>query len=191
VHVVRLTGAQVREWLEMSAGAFNRIDPAGPPEQDLINTSFPSFNFDTLDGVSYRIDVTQLARYDRNGKVVAADARRIVDLRHQGQPVTDEMPFAVVTNNYRASGGGSFPGLDGSATVLQAPDENREVLVQYLKDQQQVDATADGNWAVLPVAGVSLRFVSGAGGIRHLKRYPRVALVNDNGDGSAAFELRP
>jgi 2',3'-cyclic-nucleotide 2'-phosphodiesterase/3'-nucleotidase len=53
VKVVRLSGAQVREWLEMSAGAFNRIDPAGAPEQNLINPAFPSYNFDTLDGVSY------------------------------------------------------------------------------------------------------------------------------------------
>jgi 2',3'-cyclic-nucleotide 2'-phosphodiesterase/3'-nucleotidase len=41
--------------------------------------------------------------------------------------------FAVVTNNYRASGGGGFPGLDGSNIVLDAPDENREALVQYLQ----------------------------------------------------------
>jgi 2',3'-cyclic-nucleotide 2'-phosphodiesterase / 3'-nucleotidase len=191
VQVVRLTGAQVREWLEMAAGAFNRIDPAGPAEQNLINANFPSFNFDTLDGVSYRIDVTQPARYDRQGKLVAPEARRIVNLRHQGQPVLDDTLFAVVTNNYRASGGGNFPGLDGSATVLQAPDENREVLLQYLKDQQRVDAAADGNWALLPVPGVKLRFTSGAGGITHLKRYTQVTLVSDNGDGSALYELSP
>jgi 2',3'-cyclic-nucleotide 2'-phosphodiesterase / 3'-nucleotidase len=191
VQVVRLTGAQVREWLEMAAGAFHRINPAGAAEQSLINGSFPSFNFDTLDGLSYRIDVTQPARYDRNGKLVAPDARRIVNLRHQGQPVLDDRLFAVVTNNYRASGGGNFPGLDGSATVLQAPDENREVLLQYLKDQQRVDAAADGNWALLPVPGVKLRFTSGAGGITHLKRYPQVTLVKDNGDGSALYELLP
>jgi 2',3'-cyclic-nucleotide 2'-phosphodiesterase/3'-nucleotidase len=191
VQVVRLNGAQVREWLEMSAGAFNRIDPAGAPEQNLINTTFPSFNFDTLDGVTYQLDLTQPARYDRNGKLVAPDARRIVNLRHNGQPVSDNTVFGVVTNNYRASGGGNFPGLDGSATVLQAPDENREALLQYLKDTQTVNAAADGNWQVLPVPGVKLRFTSGAGGIPHLARYPQIRLVKDNGDGSALYELAP
>jgi 2',3'-cyclic-nucleotide 2'-phosphodiesterase/3'-nucleotidase len=140
VNVVRLSGAQVRQWLEMAAGAFNRIDPAGAPEQNLVNDSFPSFNFDTLDGVSYRIDVTQPARYDRGGKLVAPDARRIVDLRYQGQPLDDNAWFAVVTNNYRASGGGSFPGLDGSNIILAAPDENREALLQHLRSTQRVDA---------------------------------------------------
>jgi 2',3'-cyclic-nucleotide 2'-phosphodiesterase / 3'-nucleotidase len=191
VQVVRLTGAQVREWLEMSAGAFNRIDPQGPAEQDLVNSAFPSFNFDTLDGVTYRIDVTQAARYDRNGQLVAPDARRITQLRHQGQPLADDAVFGVVTNNYRASGGGNFPALNGSNTILQGPDENREALLRYLKETQRVDASADNNWAVLPVPGVKLRFTSGAGGITHLKRYPAVTLIKDNGDGSALYELAP
>ena len=191
VQVVRLNGAQVREWLEMSAGAFNHIDPAGAAEQGLINTAFPSYNFDTLDGVSYQIDVTQPTRYDRNGKLVAPQARRIVNLHHNGQPVADDRWFAVVTNNYRASGGGSFPGLDGNATVLQAPDENREALLQHLQATQNLDPSADGNWSVRPVPGVKLRFTSGAGGIKHLARYPQIVLVKDNGDGSALYELAP
>ncbi len=191
VKVVRLSGAQVREWLEMSAGAFNRIDPAGAPEQNLINGSFPSYNFDTLDGVSYTVDVSQHARYDRSGKLVAPDAHRIHDLRHNGQPVADSTVFAVVTNNYRASGGGSFPGLDGSNIILDAPDENREALLQYLQAQKQIDPAADGNWRVRAVPGVKLRFVSGAGGVAHLARYPQIKLVKDNGDGTALYELAP
>ena len=191
VKVLRLSGAQVREWLEMSAGAFNRIDPAGAPEQNLVNPGFPSYNFDTLDGVSYTVDVTQPARYDRSGKLVAPSARRIHDLRHNGQPVADSAMFAVVTNNYRASGGGSFPGLDGSNIILDAPDENREALLQYLQAQKNIDPAADGNWRVLPVPGVKLRFVSGAGGVAHLARYPQVKLVKDNGDGTALYELAP
>ena len=177
VKVVKLSGAQVREWLEHAAGAFNRIDPAGAPEQSLINSGFPSYNFDTLDGVSYRIDVTQPARYERSGKLVAPEARRIVDLRLDGKPVDDKAEFLVVTNNYRASGGGAFPGLDGSNIVLDAPDENREALLQYLQSARTLDPAADGNWRIQPVPGVKLRFASGAGGIPHLVRYPQVRLV--------------
>jgi 2',3'-cyclic-nucleotide 2'-phosphodiesterase / 3'-nucleotidase len=191
VKVVKLSGAAVREWLEMAAGAFNRIDPAGAPEQMLVNTAFPSFNFDTLDGLNYRIDVTQAARYDRAGKLVAPASRRIVGLSHAGQPVADGDSFLVVTNNYRASGGGNFPGLDGSQVVLDAPDENREALVQYLQSKKNVDPSADANWRFVPVAGVKLRFVSGIGAIAHLPRYPQIKLVRENGDGSALFELVP
>lgn len=191
VKIVKLSGAQVREWLEFAAGAFNRIDPAGPREQELVNPAFPSFNFDTLDGVSYRIDVTQPARYDRGGALVAPAAHRIVDLRRDGRPVDDKAEFLVVTNNYRASGGGNFPGLDGSAIVLDAPDENRQALADYLQAAGHIDPRADGNWRIVPVPGVALRFTSGAGGIAHLARYPQIALVKDNGDGSAVYELKP
>ena len=84
LRVVKLNGAQVREWLEMSAGQFNQIDPAAGGEQVLINTGFPSYNFDVIDGVSYRIDVTKPARYNREGEVVSQD-HRIVDLSFEGQ----------------------------------------------------------------------------------------------------------
>ncbi len=191
IKAVRVSGATVREWLEMSAGQFNRIDPAGPAEQPLINESFRTYNFDTLDGVSYRIDVSQPARYDSNGKRVSTGARRIVDLRYDGKPIDEQATFIVVTNNYRASGGGGFPGLDGKNVVMDAPDENREALVQYMRSSGSLEPAADDNWRILPVPGVKLRFLSGAGGIAHLARYPQIKLVKDNGDGSALFELAP
>jgi 2',3'-cyclic-nucleotide 2'-phosphodiesterase / 3'-nucleotidase len=191
VKLVKLSGAQVREWLEFSAGAFNRIDPAGAPEQNLLNPAFPSFNFDTIDGVSYRIDVTQPARYERGGKLAVPDAHRIVDLRYNGQPIAEQAAFAVVTNNYRASGGGNFPALDGSTVIVDAPDENRQVLMQYLQDAKTVNPAADGNWRIQPVPGIRLRFTSGAGGLPHLARYPQIKLVKDNEDGTALYELAP
>jgi 2',3'-cyclic-nucleotide 2'-phosphodiesterase / 3'-nucleotidase len=191
VQVVKLTGAQVREWLEMSAVAFNRIDPAGPPEQNLVNSGFPSYNFDTIDGVTYRIDVTQPARYDRSGRLVAPDARRIVDLRFAGAPIDDKAEFAVATNNYRASGGGNFPGLDGSNIILSSPDENREALLQYLQASGTVRPAADGNWRLQPVPGVKLRFVSSARGKEHLAAVPQIKWVADQADGLALYEVAP
>lgn len=191
LQTVRLSGAQVREWLEMSAQQFRRIDPAGPREQMLINESFPTFNFDTIDGVTYDIDVTQPARYDRSGKLVAPQARRIVNLRYQGQPIDEQGVFLVVTNNYRANGGGAFPGLDGSTIVMRAPEENREALVQYLQNTPRFDPSADGNWRIVPVPGVKLRFISSAAGAAHLQRNPGVKWVKDNADGSALYELAP
>ena len=72
VRAVKVSGAEVREWLERSAGLFNRIDPAKTTEQELIDPAFPPFNFDIIDGVTYQIDVTQPSRYDEDGKVEGA-----------------------------------------------------------------------------------------------------------------------
>lgn len=192
-----LTGAEVREWIEMSAGQFNQIDPKGAALQSVLNDSFRSYNFDMFDGVTYEIDVTQAARYDTNGKLVAPDAHRVQNLRFQGQPVQPDAKFIVATNNYRAYGGGNFPGLNASKVVLDAPDENRQVLIEYLRmmdtlsANKQVNPSADGNWRITPVPGVRLGFSSASIAQRYLANHPRIKLVKDNGDGSALYELLP
>ena len=192
-----LTGAEVQEWIEMSAGQFNQIDPKGVPQQAVLNDAFRSYNFDTLDGVNYEIDVTQPARYDTNGALVAPQAHRVKKLSFQGQPVQPDAKFIVATNNYRAFGGGNFPGLNASKVVLEAPEENRQVLIEYLRmvdmlsSNKQVNPSADGNWRIAPVPGVRLTFLSASSGQRYLAGHPNITLVKDNGDGSALYELAP
>ncbi|WP_225546773.1 bifunctional 2',3'-cyclic-nucleotide 2'-phosphodiesterase/3'-nucleotidase [Chromobacterium violaceum] len=189
IKAVKITGAGVREWLEMSAGQFRRIDPKGPAAQELINPDFRSYNFDSLYGVSYQIDVTQAARYDGDGKLVAPDSRRIVNLTFNGKPIDPAQRFIVVTNNYRASGGGNFPGISADKIVVDAPDENRAALAGYLASKKVIDLGQSRNWRVLPVAGVGLRFTTGAGALRYLPEQKQFKLVQENGDGSATLEL--
>ena len=150
LRVVKIDGASVREWLERAAGLFRRIDPASIAEQELIEPTFASYNFDVIDGVSYAIDVTQPSRYDGDGKLVAPQSRRIVDLRFDGKLIDERAVFLVATNNYRAGGGGNFPGCDGSTVVLEAPDANRDVLVRYIVETKHVEPQADGNWRFAP-----------------------------------------
>ncbi len=145
--VVKLTGAQVVEWLERAAGQFNQIDASSKTAQDLVNMSFPTYNFDVIDGISYRIDVTQAARYDAEGKVTNPDAHRIVDVMFQSKPMDMTADFLVATNNYRAGGGGSFPNLSGDTIVIDAPDKNRDVVANYLLSQKSINPAADNNWS--------------------------------------------
>lgn len=157
VKILKLTGAQIQEWLEMSAGQFNQIDVTQKTAQALINTKFPSYNFDVIDGVSYQIDITQPARYDQKGKLRHPDAHRIVNLTFEGKPIDSKKEFLVVSNNYRASGGGKFPEISADKIVVDAPDENRQVLANYIiaKSKAQgdkgVDPTADQNWKFAPI----------------------------------------
>ena len=190
-----LTGAEVKEWLEMSAGQFNQIDPKGAPQQNLINDAFPSFNFDTIDGVTYELDVTQPAKYAVNGSVAAAGANRVKNLKFQGTAIQPDAKFIVATNNYRAFGGGNFPGLTAAKVIFDAPEENRQVLIEYLTlvdaltPGKQVNPTADGNWRIQPVAGVNLGFLSASGAAKYVANHTGIKLVKDNGDGSALFQL--
>ncbi|MDP4084068.1 MAG: bifunctional 2',3'-cyclic-nucleotide 2'-phosphodiesterase/3'-nucleotidase [Bacillota bacterium] len=156
---VELSGAEVKEWLEMSASQFNQIDPTNAAAQELINYTFQPYNFDVIDGVKYQVDVTQPARYNfSTGDVANADAHRIIHFTNMdGTPIDPNQKFIVATNNYRAGGGGNFPGLKGgkATIVVDSPYENRQILMDYISEKGTVNPTADNNWKIAPVGGVA------------------------------------
>ena len=144
LYAVKVNGAGLKAWLEKGAQRFNTIDPGKPEPQELVNPAVPSYNFDTPTSreLSYEIDVTQ------------APGERVRNLSWRGKPVDAAQEFLVATNNYRASGGGNFPGLDGSKTVLASPDSNRDVLIAYIKETRRLtraDHGASRSWRFAPV----------------------------------------
>jgi 2',3'-cyclic-nucleotide 2'-phosphodiesterase/3'-nucleotidase len=190
LRVVQVSGAEVREWLEMSAGLFNQVDPDSSDEQDLIAPRFASFNFDVIDGVEYRIDLTQAARYSPDGKLANPDSHRIVDLKYDGQPIDLGQTFLVATNNYRADGGGGFPGLSGDNVIIAAPDANRDVLADYIFDLKTLDPSADGNWAFAPINDdVIVTFSSSPRAAATLSADSLIQKISDNENGSAKYRI--
>lgn len=149
VHALKVNGSDIKEWLEWSAGQFNQIDPAKTEAQALVNTNFPTYNFDVIDGVTYQVDVTQPAKYDSSAKVINADANRIVDLQFNGKPVTADMEFIVATNDYRSAGVFFNKGM--AKTIFKAPDSNRQVVSDYVAEHKTVSATVNNNWSFKPV----------------------------------------
>ncbi|WP_196158385.1 bifunctional 2',3'-cyclic-nucleotide 2'-phosphodiesterase/3'-nucleotidase [Reinekea sp. G2M2-21] len=186
--VVQLTGAQVVEWLERAAGQFNQIDPNSSASQALINESFPTYNFDVIDGIEYKIDVTQPLRYDAEGKVANASAHRIVDVMYDGKAIDPKQTFLVATNNYRAGGGGHFPALDGTTVVIDAPDKNRDVIANYLLTQKTINPSADNNWTFTDFGKATVSFATSpkAKG----RESASMSFVNMNDAGYAIFNLK-
>lgn len=150
--IVKLKGSDVREYLEKSARLFNRIDPAKDGPQPLIG-AMPAYNFDILFGLTYAIDVAQPSRYGRGPEVENPDAHRIGDILYKGQKLDDDQDYLIVTNNYRANGGGEFPLMDGSAIALEAPDTNRDVLIDYIRATGELTPDNTPVWRFAPVPG--------------------------------------
>ena len=190
IRAVRITGAQVKDWLERSAGMFNQVTP-GQADQMLLNPDFPSYNFDVIDGVSYRIDLSQPSKFDRDGAVVNEGANRIIDLTFDGAPIDPAAEFVVATNNYRAEGGGSFPGMDGSTIIFEGPDTNRDIIVRYIVEQGTIDPAADGNWSFAPMEGTTVLFDTGPAGAQYLGdvKAVRIEAAGDGDEGFARYRI--
>ncbi|RXJ73339.1 2',3'-cyclic-nucleotide 2'-phosphodiesterase [Veronia nyctiphanis] len=152
---LKVTGKEVKEWLECTAGQFNQIDPNQTGVQSLINwDGFRTYNFDIIDGVNYQVDVTQPARYDGECQMINKDSQRIKVLNFNGKPIDPSQTFLVATNNYRAYLG-KFPGTGKDFIAFAAPDENRTVLADYIsrisREKGQIVPKADNNWSFSPI----------------------------------------
>jgi 2',3'-cyclic-nucleotide 2'-phosphodiesterase/3'-nucleotidase len=158
----------------MSAGIFNQIEK-GAKDAALINPDFPSYNYDVIDGVTYQIDLTKPARYDKDGVVVHPESSRIVNLQFDGKPIDPGQTFAVATNNYRAGGGGKFPEI-----------ANRDIIVRYIVEQGTINPSADGNWSFAPIGDTTVVFETGPRAREHLAGF-NSAKIEDVGEGSDGF----
>ncbi|MDC7120865.1 5'-nucleotidase C-terminal domain-containing protein [Cellulomonas fimi] len=136
---IRLTGAQVKAYLEKSADYFKPVTAAGTyASADLTNAptatapnGTPDYNYDVMRGLdaplTYDIDL---------GQPVGS---RITGLAYDGTPVADGQEFVVAINNYRQSGGGSFPGVTSAPVLVNRQAEIRQLLIDWVTEQQVID----------------------------------------------------
>ena len=164
---VKITGKEIKEWLECSAGIYNQIDINSSQSQYLINwDKFRTYNFDIIDGVNYQIDVTKPPRYDANCQLINSTSERIINLTYQQKPIDPNQGFLIATNNYRAYSG-IFPGTGEKNIKFNSPDDLRVILSAYITNTTQkygiTNVTVDNNWQISPITSntkLDIRFES-------------------------------
>jgi 2',3'-cyclic-nucleotide 2'-phosphodiesterase/3'-nucleotidase len=139
LEAVELTGAQVRAYLEESAEYFQQVTTAGQVTSAQLRTTKPDYNYDTLSGVDYELDISRPV------------GQRVTRLELDGAPVADEARFVVAVNNYRRSGGGGFPGINTAPVVHNEQQEIRQLLIEWAQEKTVIDPVDfyDPNWQLI------------------------------------------
>ncbi|MDQ2932362.1 MAG: 5'-nucleotidase C-terminal domain-containing protein [Gemmatimonadota bacterium] len=143
---VRITGAQLRAYLEYSARYYGTYGTAEPP----VHPDVPGYNFDVVAGADYTIDLSRPV------------GSRITSLSVRGNAVRDADSFTLALNNYRRSGGGGYAMLRDAPEVYNGTAEIRDLLIAEVERRKHI-APADyfqRNWSIVPSAAVSSAYAA-------------------------------
>lgn len=161
LYLYTATGAQLKEWLEWSASAYeSTIDSAkwnNATMSDLMKTTnLRSLikeewladwnNFYIFDGVDYSINITMQPRYDLSGNKIS-NSTRVRDLTYNGKNVTDDMKFIIASNKLTVPGAANKP-IENNH-IYKAFFRSQSVLSDYIQQISKVGnivPTPDFNW---------------------------------------------
>jgi 2',3'-cyclic-nucleotide 2'-phosphodiesterase/3'-nucleotidase len=140
LRAVKITGAQLRAYLEQSARYF-RGNADGSVH---VDPAIPGFNYDVVAGVDYTIDLSKPI------------GERITTLQFDGKPVAPADSFTMALNNYRQTGGGGFAMLRTAPVVYDEQREIRQLLIDEVRRKGAIQP-ADyfhPNWRIVPAAAI-------------------------------------
>lgn len=153
LRAVRITGAQLRAFLEHSSRYYRTLNADGrAPRGGLIDSTVPGFNFDILSGADYTIDLTRPL------------GARITRLEFHGRPVQPTDSFTLALNNYRQGGGGGYSMLAGAPVMYEKDVDIRQLLIDEVKRESQRAGSLDPahyatrNWHIEPASAVALAY---------------------------------
>ncbi|MFN8571143.1 MAG: 5'-nucleotidase C-terminal domain-containing protein [Gemmatimonadaceae bacterium] len=147
LRAVRITGGQLRQYLEFSARYFKDASKTGVAP-GTIDATIPGFNFDVVAGADYTYDLTRPL------------GQRLTRLTVKGREVRDDDTYTLALNNYRQSGGGGFAMLRGAPVVYDRQEDIRQLLIDEARFRHRMEPReyAVTNWALEPSAAVGVAY---------------------------------
>lgn len=132
LYKIEITGKQLRDFLEFTSRYYSGVESG----QAKIQPGIPGFNFDTIQGVDYVMDLRLPV------------GRRITKLEYNGQVVADEDIFSMAINSYRAEGGGGYEMLNDVNVLWQSEIPVRTYIEDFLsgKDTISTEDVFVNNW---------------------------------------------
>ncbi len=156
---LRLTGAQLADWLERSASLFAQIMPGGD-DVPLWVPKAPAYGFESVAGVDFEIDLTVPPRHGPDGKLTHPEHHRVRDLRLNGRALRPDEDVVMMTNSYRVIGGGGYPAPESDRIILDIPVNIRDIITEFIEETGPFDARPWASWRLARVPGASATLVS-------------------------------
>lgn len=153
---IKVTGAQVKDYLEWSAQYFKPVLSTTARAADVTNAATavapggtPDYNYDVVYGLDaplkYEIDLAKPV------------GQRITGLSYGTGALRMDQEFALAINNYRQSGGGNFPAVKTAPVLSNSQQEIRQRIIDYVVEHGSLDVAvfSQDNWR-LTVNGEAL-----------------------------------
>ena len=187
--ILKVTGAQIKDWLERAAGKFRQLQP-GMQDQLLLDSDFPSYHGGFILGIDFEIDLSHPARFGLDGRLRNPNAHRIRNLRHAGSPVDPNAEFLIATNSYRAGGGGSFAGTGPGVQIPIPPRELRSLLTDWVREKKVLDVPPAVNWRFTPLPDTTALLATSPRAQKFVQDVPLpLEYANTGPSGFARFRL--
>nr|WP_320133195.1 5'-nucleotidase C-terminal domain-containing protein [uncultured Holophaga sp.] len=132
---IRVTGAQLRAYLEQAATYYNFCHLP-----DLISHQLRPEDFDVLDGVAYALDISKPM------------GSRVVALNYEGQPVKDTQEFTLGLSECRLQGAGGYLAAAGLSTRPEwlSRSSFRNLILAQVLEQGPLNPIPTGQWRIIP-----------------------------------------
>ncbi|WP_164821794.1 bifunctional metallophosphatase/5'-nucleotidase [Paenibacillus koleovorans] len=173
--VIRISGQDMRDALELSASYFARSDGSGSTgtgdweggdsgaaywrgravEEEVDEGGAAYWRGRVAVNPKFLTPKPQPYNYDMwEGISYVLDIRRpegdrVVQLDFEGEPVRMDAEYDVVMNNYRSGGGGNYLMFKDKPVVRDIPTDVSELIADYILRRGTIEATLDRNWKVV------------------------------------------
>ena len=156
LYVIQMTGAEIKNYLEMSYGQWTNQMKSSDDHILLFddknnerNNGFKNFygNFDSACGIDYTVDVTK------------PEGQKVNILKmSNGQPFDTTKMYKVAINSYRGNGGGELltkgagiPKEELNSRIISRSElGQRHYLAEEIQKQGSVNPKPNNNWRFIP-----------------------------------------